>query len=83
MTSPKSLTQNLMIVAILGTALACSDPTGPAQEPQPQFASVYDPSVTTRYIEVRGSWQLDPTPYPAGHFRYLHRAPAGAMIGGK
>lgn len=38
------------------TFVACDGLTGPgAEEPEPQFSSVYDLNLTTRYIKVQGS----------------------------
>lgn len=54
-----ALRRALLVMAIPVVATGCSDVTGPEAEPEPQFATVYDLVVETRYIEVRGSCDTD------------------------
>ncbi len=59
MKARSTLLFKLLPLTILATVAGCSDATGPEAEPEPQFATVYDLNVETRYIEVIGSCDTD------------------------
>lgn len=65
MTTLKTTMLNVLTVAILGSATACSSTTGPAgpppppPPPEPRFKTVYDLDLETRYIRVQGSCDED------------------------
>lgn len=53
---------NVLAIALLGTATACSDAMGPEGSPPPpgpRLATVYDLELETRYIRVQGSCDED------------------------
>lgn len=57
MTTPRNTTLNLLAIAILCSATACSDATGPDGDPRPeapeaQFETVTDVTLTLRYLRV-------------------------------
>lgn len=64
MTTPRNTTLNLLAIAILCSATACSDATGPDVDPPPeppqaQFETVTDVTLTLRYLTVSSNSACD------------------------
>jgi hypothetical protein len=72
MTVHRNIRRSAIGLAILVAVTAC-DATGPTAPPEPQFATVYDLDVTTRYIKVMGSCDTNAFGTPsAGEFQYKY-----------
>lgn len=64
MTTPRNTTLNLLAIAILCSATACSDATGPDGDPPPeppeaQFETLTDVTLTPRFLTVRPNSACD------------------------
>lgn len=61
MTTPRNTTLNLLAIAILCSATACSDATGPDGDPTPeaQFETLTDVTLTPRFLTVRPNSACD------------------------